>query len=151
MAGWQDELADLLRELGVTPEESGVHTPTARRTAGLRLPNASIEALILQDIAAAAEEDEELELWITDLDDMRREVDSIVRQVVSLIQSGNFNPSFKDDVMMVLRALRRRATVTRQASASEEATLESVKAMLHFCRLILRLSETSPGEENKLP
>jgi hypothetical protein len=45
--------------------------------------------------------------------------------------------------MVVLRALRRRAMVTEQAAVSEAAYLESAAAMLHFCRLVLQLSETA--------
>ena len=45
--------------------------------------------------------------------------------------------------MIVLRALRRRSTVTLQAATSDEAYLESAAAMLHFCRLVLRLSESA--------
>ncbi|GAC1673039.1 MAG: hypothetical protein NVS9B9_29970 [Ktedonobacteraceae bacterium] len=43
--------------------------------------------------------------------------------------------------MVVLRALRRRAMVTQQAAATDEAYLESASAMLHFCRLVLQISE----------
>jgi hypothetical protein len=74
---------------------------------------------------------------------MRREVDTIVSQVVLLMQRGSLEPSLKEDVMVVLRALRRRATVTQQAAASDEAYLESASAMLHFCRLVLQLSESA--------
>jgi len=72
---------------------------------------------------------------------MRREVDSIVSQVVLLMQRGDLDLSLKEDVMVVLRALRRRATVTQQAATGDEAYLESASAMLHFCRLVLQLSE----------
>jgi hypothetical protein len=74
---------------------------------------------------------------------MRREVESIVAQVVRLMQRGDFDPSLKEDVMVVLRALRRRASVTQQASASDAAYLEFAAAMLHFCRIVLRLSEVA--------
>jgi hypothetical protein len=72
---------------------------------------------------------------------MRREVDSIVSQVILLMQRGDLDPSIKEDVMVVLRALRRRASITQQAATSDEAYLESASAMLHFCRLVLQLSE----------
>lgn len=81
--------------------------------------------------------------WMTDLSSMRREVDSIVHQVIQLMQRGDLDKSLKEDVMVVLRALRRRSMVTQQAAASDEAYLESAAAMLHFCRLVLRLSETA--------
>lgn len=143
MASWQDELAELLRELGVTTEEPRTHLrPTSN---DLFAQEPSVENFILENIAAVAEED--AEAWLADLDTMRREVDSIVRQVIQLIQRGGLEPSLKEDVMVVLRALRRRATATRQAGYSEEAYIESAAAMLHFCRIILRLSETTIEEE----
>jgi hypothetical protein len=80
---------------------------------------------------------------MNDLSLMRREVDSIVNQVILLMQRGDLDPSLKEDVMVVLRALRRRAAVTQLAATSDEAYLESASAMLHFCRLVLQLSEVS--------
>ena len=143
MASWQDELAELLRELGVTSEEPRTHLRPVSNELFAQEP--SVENFILENIAAVAEED--AEAWLADLDTMRREVDSIVRQVIQLIQRGGLEPSLKEDVMIVLRALRRRATATRQAGYSEEAYIESAAAMLHFCRIILRLSETTIEEE----
>jgi signal transduction histidine kinase len=49
---------------------------------------------------------------------MRREVESIVIQVVRLMQRGDIDPSLKEDVIVVLRALRRRASVTQQAAGA---------------------------------
>ena len=143
MASWQDELAELLRELGVTTEEPRTHLRPVSNEMFAQEP--SVENFILENIAAVAEED--AEAWLADLDTMRREVDSIVRQVIQLIQRGGLEQSLKEDVMIVLRALRRRATATRQAGYSEEAYIESAAAMLHFCRIILRLSETTIEEE----
>jgi hypothetical protein len=74
---------------------------------------------------------------------MHREIDSIVHQVIHLMQHGDLDSSLKEDVMVVLRALRRRSAVTQQAATGDEAYLESAAAMLHFCRLVLRLSETA--------
>jgi hypothetical protein len=143
MASWQDELAELLHELGVMSEEPGARSRSIRNTPFELEP--SVENFILEHIASVAEED--AEAWLADLDTMRREVDSIVRQVIRLIQHGDLEPSLKEDVLIVLRALRRRATATRQAGFSEEAYIESAAAMLHFCRIILRLSETTIEEE----
>jgi hypothetical protein len=78
--------------------------------------------------------------WTDDLSAMRREVDAIVNQVILLMQRGTLDPSLKEDVMVVLRALRRRAPGLQQ-SIGDEAYLESASAMLHFCRLVLQLSE----------
>ncbi len=151
MAGWQEELAEMLRELGVTQEEPKTHLrPTGKliRSDSRRRSQArekSADAFIFGDIDADAVNDTETSL--TDLSLMRREVDSIVRQVIHLMQHGDLDKSLKEDVMVVLRALRRRSMVTQQAAASDEAYLEFASAMLHFCRLVLRLSETAIEED----
>ncbi len=143
MAGWEEELAVLLRELGVKQED-----PQEERQARLRparkpmrsdakRPEQSADALFWDGDSLGDDDD----VWINDLEMMRREVDSIVSQVILLMQRGDLDSSLKEDVMVVLRALRRRASVTQQAASSDEAYLESASAMLHFCRLILQLSE----------
>ncbi len=155
MASWQDELAELLGVLGVTPEESGMRlrsqgaqsengetNQTSLRRYQPDAQKPSLDTSFLHTISASADQDE-LDPWLDDLEQMRREVDSIVRQVIRLIQRGDLDPLLKEDVMVVLRALRRRATVTRQAGASDEAYLEASTSMLHFCRIVLRLSEAA--------
>jgi hypothetical protein len=156
MPGWEDELAELLRELGVTQEEPRTHRRPASKSVwwDIKRRSQATEAFIFGDATDTgrlndvgdvedAAEDEDEELWLTDLSLMRREVDSIVRQVIHLMQRGDLDKTLKEDVMVVLRALRRRAMVTEQAAVSEAAYLESAAAMLHFCRLVLQLSETA--------
>jgi hypothetical protein len=136
MAGWEEELAVLLRELGVQQEESKAHLRPTRKPmrSDVKRREQFADALFWDG-------DDDDDEWMNDLSLMRREVDSIVSQVVLLMQRGDLDTSLKEDVMVVLRALRRRATVTQQAAASDEAYLESASAMLHFCRLVLQLSE----------
>ncbi len=153
MASWEDELAVLLRELGVSLEEPRTRLgPThileghqqeklpLREKKDSKRQTQSTDALIW---SSAANSDIDEEAWLSDLRLMRREVESIVIQVVRLMQRGDLDPSLKEDVMVVLRALRRRASVTQQAAASDTAYLEFAAAMLHFCRLVLRLSEAA--------
>lgn len=139
MAGWEEELAVLLRELGVKQEEPQTHLQQARK------PTRS-DVARRDPYADALHWDEEDEDWTDDLDLMRHEVDSIVSQVILLMQRGDLDPSLKEDVMMVLRALRRRVPATLHPSTSDEAYLESATAMLHFCRLVLQLSEFATDE-----
>jgi hypothetical protein len=159
MAGWEEELALLLRNLGVTQEEPSTHR-RARRCrsggAGIHRSNPSRDAFPEEDLLAetaflegseeAEEEDEEA--WLEDLDEMRREVDTIVSQVIHLMQRGELEKSLKEDVLIVLRALRRSQAAQQAAGVgdeidNEEAYLESAASMLHFCRLVLRLSEVA--------
>ena len=143
MAGWEQELAGLLRELGVTQEEPKTLPQFSNKLmrSDVKRREQNTDAFFVSDINEIEAEDEEV--WMSDLTAMRREIDSIVRQVIHLMQRGDLDPSLKEDVMVVLRALRRRSAVTQQAATSDEAYLESAAAMLHFCRLVLRLSETA--------
>ena len=143
MSGWEEELAVLLRELGVKQEEPKAQLRPTRKPmrSDVKRREWNADAIFLGDIKESESEDEEV--WISDLALMRREIDSIVRQVIHLMQRGDLDSSLKEDVMVVLRALRRRSAVTQQAATGDEAYLESAAAMLHFCRLVLRLSETA--------
>ncbi len=145
MGGWEQELAELLRELGVTQEEPKTHlrTPGKLMHSDVKRREQAEDAIILGNIRSGEVEAEDEEVWVSDLSLMRREIDSIVRQVIHLMQRGDLDKSLKEDVMVVLRALRRRSAVTQQAATGDEAYLESAAAMLHFCRLVLRLSETA--------
>jgi len=142
MAGWEQELAELLCELGVTQEEPKTHLrPTSKLMhSDVKRREPAADAIILGESGGGQGDDE---AWVSDLSSMHREIDSIVRQVIHLMQRGDLDKSLKEDVMVVLRALRRRAAVTQQAASGDEAYLESAAAMLHFCRLVLRLSETA--------
>ncbi|GAC1634089.1 MAG: hypothetical protein NVS4B7_20920 [Ktedonobacteraceae bacterium] len=155
MAGWEKELAVLLRELGVTQEEPRTHLrptymseagnlqsmPSLRSKEEVKRQAQSADALLRSDIDKDEVEDDDV--WLGDLHSMRREVEAIVSQIVHLMHHGDIDAALKEDVMVVIRALRRRASVTQQAAASDTAYLESAAAMLHFCRLVLRLSEVA--------
>jgi hypothetical protein len=155
MAGWQEELAMLLRELGVTQEEPETHLPTTRLTrrkllrSDVKRRRQLADAVFWDEVDGSIEEGEGSEdgddddIELTDLTSMRREVDSIVRQVIRLMQRGDLDESVKEDVMVVLRALRRGAIASEQMGAGDEVYLEHAAAMLHFCRLVLNLSEAA--------
>lgn len=139
MAGWEEELAVLLNELGVKQEEPQTHLQLRKPLhSDVKRREQFTDALFWGEDNESDEDG-----WINDLDMMRHEVDSIVNQVIVLMQRGDLDSSLKDDVMVVLRALRGRLPTTRQSviASSDEAYLESASAMLHFCRIILQLSE----------
>ena len=142
MASWEEELAVLLQELGVKQEEPQAHLQTTSKP--LRRQRKRREQC---SDARFLDEDNELDnddFGVQDIATMRREVDSIVSQVIVLMQRGDLEPSVKEDVMIVLRALRRHIPPAHSSAfslTSEEAYLESASALLHFCRLALQLSE----------
>jgi len=141
MAGWEEELAELLRDLGVALEEPGpqTHLQTTRkpRRSDVQRRERSAEAVNWDDMV------DDDDTWLADLRLMRREVDSIVTQVVHLMQRGDLDKASKEDVMVVMRALRSSASLVRQVASNDEAYLEFAAAMLHFCRLVLRMSEAA--------
>ncbi len=144
MAGWQEELAELLRELGVTPEEPQIHLRSKRRPLSSDIGRYWYADPAAEHLDETLEgESDEAEAYMMDLGAMGREVDSIVQQVIRLTRHGELEQSAKDDVLEVLRALRKFSIVTQQVAPGDEAYLESVSAMLRFCRLVLRLSETT--------
>lgn len=171
MAGWEEELANILHTLGVEQEQPAPHRRPLRKPTrhhpgwDEQIAEAihwdalqgndddseknedEAEAWLLEELEGL-DDIEEIEreadnLWMQDLELMRYEVDSIVSQVIRLMQSGDLDASLKEDVMIVLRALRRRSGGTQQAAKSDETYLESASALLHFCRLVLQLSDVS--------
>lgn len=158
MASWEAELARLLRELGVTQEEPKTHLrpmhisepgnsqdiPFLRPGDTLKRHVQAADALFW----GGADKDEVVDgdAQMGELRMMRRRIESIVSQVEVLVQQDDIDASFKEDVLIVLRALRRRAMVTQQAAGSDTAYLEFAAAMLHFCRLVLRLSQARTDE-----
>ncbi|HXR66081.1 MAG TPA: hypothetical protein VN729_09160 [Ktedonobacteraceae bacterium] len=147
MAGWQEELAELLRELGVSPEEpqtnlrsksKPLHSDAGRRLCSGKSTEHLADTFFTDDV-----ESDEAEAYTMDLGAMGREVDSIVQQVIRLTRNGELDLSAKEDILEVLRALRKFSIVAQEVAPGDEAYLESVSAMLRFCRLVLRLSETT--------
>ena len=139
MASWEEELAVLLSELGVKQEEPQAHLQLRKPPHGDIKGREQFTDALFRDEERESSDDS----WVNDLNVMRREVDSIVSQVILLMHRGDLDNSLKEDVMVVVRALRRRLPATRYALAasSDEAYLESASAMLHFCRIVLQLSE----------
>ncbi len=150
MAAWEEELAMLLSELGVTQQEPRTHLqPTRKRVH----TDVKWRQQPVDDLFWEGHNLEHDDAWLDDPILMRLEVESIVSQVIRLVQRGDLDNSSKQDVMAVLHALRRRSIAPQQAASSDEAHfaphleyshhLEYSTAMLHFCRLVLRLSESA--------
>ena len=139
MAAWEDELSALLNELGVKQEEPQTRLRQRKpMRSDVKRRDQFADALLWSDDSDFDDDDDP---WMKDLDVMRQEVDTIVSQVVLLMQRGEMDVTLKEDVMMVLRALRRRVPNALQTVNNDEAYLESASALLHFCRLVLQLSE----------
>ena len=133
MASWEEELSVLLRELGVKQEEPQAHIQQSckPRCNDIAYSNGDTSHCDSDDVwldqlsgGADAErifdDDEEDEPSVDDIDMMRHEVDSIVSQVILLMQRGDLDAALKEDVMVVLRALRRRLPHIQQSVINDE-------------------------------
>src|SRR4051812_39964596 len=99
MASWEEELAVLLRDLGVEQEEPQARPQQMRKPlcSDLKRREQYADAPFLNEENQTDDED----LSVQDIATMRREVDSIVSQVILLMQRGDLEPSVKEDVMVV--------------------------------------------------
>ncbi len=136
MAGWQEELAELLRELGVMQEEPQTNLRSTgkpvRRDARWHLHPGKL-ARDLADIPLSNDASgDEVEASLMDLGTMGREVDLIVRQVSRLTRNGDLDQPAKEDILEVLYTLRRFSAVTQQIASGDEAYLEFYLGSLTF-------------------
>jgi hypothetical protein len=125
MPHWEDELRSLLKSLGVVLDDS---TMPLTRNAG-----------------AVAHAGGALPLESDDADDehfaiIQREMEATVREVARLARTGKMEAVLRDDVIYVLRALTRPAPAN--ATDFDEWRYASAAAVLHFCRLVLRLAQS---------
>lgn len=74
---------------------------------------------------------------------VRREMEATVARVVHLERIGELDRSLRDDVVYVLQALTRPQPGPLASSDRHEWHLETAAAVLHFCRVVLRLTPPS--------
>jgi hypothetical protein len=137
MAGWQQELADLLQELGVVPE----YPQTDLRTNGISYFPGTFSAS--EEPHDEVSEAAEVSYFARHPEALGRELEEIVQEVIRLANCGELEEAAREDILEVLRALRTLSAVAHEVAPGDAAYFASVSATLHFCRLVLRLSETT--------
>jgi len=156
MAEWQAELEILLSHLHVSLEPEAVagrsDSAAVRRIAedgsvgdgGVTLPRED-EAAASDVVSADGDE----------VTAVRSEIEATLRRVVVLTQDGKLDPHVRDDVIFVLQALTRpqpRSSRSRPrprggpGDSSTEWQLASAAAVLHFCRIVLRMTQAVAAE-----
>ena len=119
---WESELETLLKSLGVAYSES-LDTPAAEFVEESRVLHGTPE-----------ESDAEFE-HLTIIQD---EIEATMSEVTRLMCEGNLEPTLCDDIAHVLHTLMRPASTS--IVTPDEWQLESSAAVLHFCRLVMRLT-----------
>ncbi len=141
MPHWEDELRALLASLGVTLEDDA---NSSRKEAasfdGEEVPtDAMVREWEAQQDETLADSDEDQFSMIN------REMEATVQEVARLVRTGRMEPALRDDVVHVLRALTRQ--LPGNAADAEEWRYTSAAAVLHFCRLVLRLAHALARQE----
>ncbi len=134
MPHWEDELRTLLQDLGVSLEE--VPPPLA-----IDADDMPTDSMVHEWEAQANDEDLEEDQFSV----IRHEMEATLQEVGRLAQSGRMEPALRDDVVHVLRALTTPPPLS--GADIEEWRYTSAAAVLHFCRLILRLAHALAAQE----
>ena len=160
MPDWQGELESLLATLNVSLEEpsagledgttfprgaaNGEMEPTEGHQTGLPVEKATDTAEIVLDVVPVDGEE---------ISAVQSEIEATLRDVLLLVRAGRMDRELRDDVVFVLEALTRprpgrRAKVAGPDDSSTEWNLASAAAVLRFCRIVLRLTNSlARGEE----
>jgi hypothetical protein len=145
MPDWQVELEQLLSQLHVAMDgTAAVPGSDTKRQSGREDDAPGGEPQ--WEAGAAAQDD-----VVADGDEVsavRIELEATVRRVVELAEAGRLEPDVRDDVLFVLQALMRPASRAslRPGESAQEWQLASAAAVLHFCRIVLRLARAVSGE-----
>jgi hypothetical protein len=138
MSNWEHELETLLSRLGVHWEPSPAHAPEAEAD--------EAEVPGPEELAALLDDDLEDEDWehlaeeeVDQLGVVRREMQATVGRVARMVRAGRLDSVIRDDVLFVLRALCRVQPLL-EGESDEDAQLATAAAILHFCRIVLRLT-----------
>ncbi len=157
MAEWQAELEVLLSRLHVSldPEPvagRGDTTPLRQLADGGAIGDAGI---------VLPRENDGLSGDVNPVDGdevaaVRSEIEATLHRVVALTQAGKLDPLVRDDVIFVLQALTRpqprggrsRPRPRGPGDSSTEWQLASAAAVLHFCRIVLRMTQAVAAEHD---
>jgi hypothetical protein len=139
MPDWQTELAALLKKLDVDVE---LATPPPAR-------NGASQGRTLDGMDGPAAGELMVEATPLDGDEVaavRGEIEATLARVIYLTNMGKLDRAIRDDVVFVLQALTRPRPGLSRGRARNEWQLASAAAVLHFCRVVMRLTR-SPSPE----
>lgn len=141
MADWRDELEMLLARLHVAFE--GEPTPPAAHDAAQQpihtatAPTPATSRPHIAERATDGVEDDEVSA-------VRTEMEATVSRMVALMRAGKVDRVLRDDVIYVLQALTRpqpQSLIGLGRADAQDWNLASAAAVLHFCRIVLRLTQ----------
>lgn len=152
MPDWESEVRDLLRTLNVSLEPGVSLESNTPQHVPVKLPVSFLRGGALADEGDPSDStvrafersfEQALEQGTPEDDEItaiRQEIEATVARVVHLTRAGQLDPALRDDVVLVLRALTRAHPGVLDAHSRDEWDLASAAAVLHFCRVVLRLT-----------
>jgi hypothetical protein len=136
MPDWQTELAALLKNLAVDLEPAPASPPALNGSS----PRRALEGM--DDPAASEMMVEAAPLEGDEVAAVRGEIEATLARVIHLTNAGKLDRAIRDDVVFVLQALTRPRPGSLRGKAKHEWQLASAAAVLHFCRVIMRLTRS---------
>lgn len=139
MPDWQSELAALLKSLDVDAEP--VAAPPAH--------NGAAKWSVLDGMDGPAAGELAMEAAPLDGDEVaavRGEIEATLARVIHLTSVGKLDRAVRDDVVFVLQALTRPRPGVLHGKANRDWQLASAAAVLHFCRVVMRLTRSLSPE-----
>lgn len=144
MPDWEAELTALLHDLGVQVE--GASPPDVSPSAPPRAAASPDHWPTERGTLPADPRDEAPTGDGDEVSAVRREIEATLARVVELARAGLLDPALRDDVVFVLQALTRPRPRGLRARDRDEWQLASAAAVLHFCRVVVRLTQTLATE-----
>jgi len=123
MSHWEEELQTLLASLGVSYEQEQAQSAAS-------------------DAPTSPGAHDDLFSEVEQRTLVKREMEATMREVTLLTQAGYLDPAVREDVVRVLRALTR-----HHPSAGHDWHTTSSAAVLHFCRIVIRLTSALTSSE----
>ncbi len=148
MPDWEAELTALLNALDVSLERDSLSSESSGETSPAELdfdPGADLESLD----GAALPADLSIDQPALDDDEVtavRTEIEATLARVIHLTHTGHLDRALRDDVVFVLQALTRPRPTPAPARDQDEWQLASAAAVLHFCRVVMRLTRSLTPE-----
>jgi hypothetical protein len=151
MADWEAELATLLRELDVSLERDALSDRRPKSQGALA--NATGRPPATEEPAAVDGDSLGLEMATQapgveddEVSAVRSEIEATLARVMHMTRAGQLEPALRDDVVFVLKALTRPRPAALRPRERHEWQLDSAAAVLHFCRVVLRLTRALAPE-----
>ncbi len=135
MADWEAELAALLRTLDVSLERDAASASPPAATAmpaGASEPPVGTNPITLPRDHPIPDDE---------VIAVRQEIEATLARVIHLTAAGRLDRTLRDDVVFVLHALTRPGPPAMLPAEHDEWQLASAAAVLHFCRVITRLTQ----------